>query len=105
MPLELTYTPSVETSQESPSTLVLMVDEEAYMQRKRDRSFPIDQVVDSFEIFKLNMFLQLLYGLGTQDNMRSFVQSKMYRHLEITLHDCYGLFVNNTSVWSVVCQI
>jgi ribosome maturation protein Sdo1 len=50
---ELTYTPSdIKTSAEHPHTIVLLVDEEMYDRYQKDKSIPIAQVVDSFEVFR-----------------------------------------------------
>lgn len=63
MPLEqLTYTPSdPKTSQDHPNTMVLMVDEEMLGRYQRDKSIPLANVVDSFEVLK--------YAQGSRSGM------------------------------------
>lgn len=51
---ELTYTPhnDIQTSNDNPSTMVLMVHTDTFHQYEKDKSIPLAQVVDSFDIFK-----------------------------------------------------
>jgi hypothetical protein len=48
---QLVYTKNeVTTSDEHPSTFVLMVDSDMYEKQKRDKSIPLATIVDSFDI-------------------------------------------------------
>ena len=50
---QLTYTPSMATANDHPSTMVLMVDDEMFHKyRNGDHSIPLAQIVSSFEISK-----------------------------------------------------
>ena len=50
---QLTYTPhDKQTSNEHPSTMVMMVDETMLRKYRKDPSVPIAEVMNSFDIFK-----------------------------------------------------
>ncbi|EEC42699.1 predicted protein [Phaeodactylum tricornutum CCAP 1055/1] len=54
MPLkQLIFTPQdIQDSSERPITMVLLVDEDMYEKQKKDKSIPMVNVVDSFQVFK-----------------------------------------------------
>ena len=56
MPLsQLIYTkPDVVTSDDHPSTFVLVVDSDMFEKHKKDKSIPLANVVDSFDILVRN---------------------------------------------------
>ena len=48
---QLVYTKhEINTSDEHPSTFVLMVDSDMYEKHKKDKSIPLATIVDSFDI-------------------------------------------------------
>ena len=59
MPLsQLIYTnPDVVTSDDHPSTFMLVVDSEMFEKHKKDKSIPLANVVDSFEIMVRNTLM------------------------------------------------
>jgi len=53
---QLVYTPEEKTtSGDRPSTMVLMVNEEMLKKYKKDKSIPLAEVVDSFDVLKYEM--------------------------------------------------
>lgn len=54
MPLEqLVYTPTdLQTSQDNAPTFVVMVDDQMIKEYRKDKSIPLANVVESFEVFK-----------------------------------------------------
>jgi len=52
---KLTYTPKPSSANDHPTTMVLLVDEEMYDKYvKGDKTIPVTEIVDSFEIFKFD---------------------------------------------------
>lgn len=52
---QLIYTKTdVETSDQNPSTFVLVVDSDMFEKHKKDKSIPVASVVDSFDILVRN---------------------------------------------------
>lgn len=49
---QLMFTASVETSDERPSTMVMIVDAEVMSKYRKDKTVPLVEVFDSFQVFK-----------------------------------------------------
>jgi len=71
-PSQLTYTsPDKETSNDKMSTFCVMVDEEAFQKYKIDRSIPLADVVDSFDIFTFDAGRSGRLGQASKEEIKS----------------------------------
>ena len=63
MPLEqLTYTPPMESANDHPSTMMLLVDDELYHKYRCGNTIPLAEIVGSFEVTKFA-------GRGNEGNL------------------------------------